>query len=230
MRFKGQSSDALESATQRFGEVAALLRQSALGDDLRMELEAALDGKDEEAAAAAPPAAAAAGEAASEPPKAPLETKVAAAAAVVARKTGLTEEAAKPVAQAVLTKAASNKAAATTLAQQLSGLTGSIDLQLSNPTPLAPLWRGIASGLMVALMATALAIVATNSGSKSISTASDVVLAVLGGLAWLGLVLFVMGYKNVTLSGSSGSGGSGGGGSGGSAGGGSAGGGKAGGS
>lgn len=124
-------------------------------------------------------------------------------AAEMARVSPLTAEVAKPLAKhSIAASKGDANQAATQTASLLSGLTGSASLTLRKPNPLG--WRfriGVAAA-MVGILAGTLAMISTVNAT---GTAVYVSLAVVGGLAWLGSVLFVMGYQNVTLSGSSGS-------------------------
>jgi hypothetical protein len=121
----------------------------------------------------------------------------------VAARTPLTQDAALPIVQAALSANNNNvQPAAEQVSSQLAGLTGSAQLQLSQPLPLSAPWRtgfgiGMAVILIVALILTAVA--------HSTGSAEYVALGILGGLSWLGTVLFVMGYQSVNITGSSGS-------------------------
>ena len=100
----------------------------------------------------------------------------------------------------------SNEDASVQAAQQaaglLSGLTGSASLTLSQPIPLGGWQRAIAAIVTAGVVVTAVVLMAI---AHSTGVAEYVALGILGGLAWLGMVLFVMGYGNVSLTGSSGS-------------------------
>jgi hypothetical protein len=95
--------------------------------------------------------------------------------------------------------------AASTAGQALAAaaptLAGSAELSLSQPNPLSTNYRIVFSSLLllVTLLALIFVFVASSSG-----TAVYVALAVLGGLAWLGVVLFVMGYQTVDVKASTG--------------------------
>jgi ribosomal protein L12E/L44/L45/RPP1/RPP2 len=128
--------------------------------------------------------------------------------------TPLTRAIAQPLAAAAVV-GKSNADASAQAAQQatslLSGLTGSASLTLSQPIPLGGWERAVAAIITAGIVVTAVVLIAI---AHSTGVAEYVALGVLGGLGWLGTVLFVMGYGNVSLTGSSGSpsGGAGGGG------------------
>jgi hypothetical protein len=107
---------------------------------------------------------------------------------------------------AVTSSGGDNQAAAEKLASTVPPISPSLQLKLSNPNPLSVLYRTLAAGATLAIMIAAVVLVAV---AHSQGQAEYVTLGILGGLAWLGAVLFVMGYQSVDLEGSSGSGASG---------------------
>lgn len=132
------------------------------------------------------------------------DDKTQALAERVAQNTPLTVETVRPIVDKALSDTNDNAdQAAQKVANQLAGLTGSAELQLSKPNPLTGPWRAAFAVAMAIIMI--LALVFTDIAHSN-GTAEYIALGVLGGLAWLGAVLFVMGYQNVDLKGSSGSG------------------------
>ena len=93
------------------------------------------------------------------------------------------------------------QAAAQQVATAAGSVSGAINLTLANPNPLSSTFRGIAAGALFAVQAVVVVLIAT---AHSNGTAEYVVLGVLGGFSWLGIVLFVMGYQNVVVSGNAG--------------------------
>jgi len=119
----------------------------------------------------------------------------------------LTKEQALPIAKAAITAhpnsiPAASQAAADSLSSSLSSLTGSATLNLSNPIPL-PAWYRVAAGVISAVFAVLVIVYIAICHSNG--TAEYVALGVLGGLGWLGMIVLVMGYQNVSIQGSSGS-------------------------
>jgi hypothetical protein len=121
----------------------------------------------------------------------------------LALSTPLTIAAAAPLAQAAVAASAGNDqvAAQQVAAMALPAISGSVDLELSKPSPLSATSRKVFAVGMAGVFIAALVLAWF---AHSTGTAEYVVLAVLGGLGWLGALLCVMGYKNVTVKGSSG--------------------------
>jgi hypothetical protein len=93
------------------------------------------------------------------------------------------------------------QAAAQQVATAAGSVSGAINLTLTNPNPLSSTFRGIAAGALFAVQAVVVVLIAT---AHSNGAAEYVVLGLLGGFSWLGIVLFVMGYQNVVVSGNAG--------------------------
>lgn len=120
----------------------------------------------------------------------------------VALSTPLTEDAARPMVQrAFVAQQNDVLRAAQQVSSQLSGFAVSGELQLSKPNPLSWPWRTVFAVVMLGIMIAALVLSAI---AHSTGAAEYVALGILGGLGWLGSVLFVMGYQKVDLKGSSG--------------------------
>jgi hypothetical protein len=123
-------------------------------------------------------------------------------AEVVAKKTSLTEDAAKPIAKAAVNagQAAADgdkdNKTADTLLSNLGGIGGD-SLQLSDPVMLWPWARAAGAALLLIICALAAVFIFNR---NSTSSDYDVSLAVVSVAALIAALILVMGYKNVTIS------------------------------
>lgn len=131
------------------------------------------------------------------------DEKAQALAEHLARSTPLTLAAATPLAEAAVAASAGNDhvAAQRVSAMAVPAISGSVDLELSKPSPLSATSRKVFAAAMAGVFIAALVLAWF---AHSTGIAEYVVLAVLGGLGWLGALLCIMGYQNVTVKGSSG--------------------------
>jgi len=173
------ASDDLESTVSQFASLYSQLRLTGgVPEALSpVKLKAVLDGEPDE------------------------KVKVTALAKHIAFHSMLTLDYATPLVNAAVMGSTSNADTAQKVSTAVSGLTGSADLELSNPNPLSKIIRTVFAAVLVAVLIVALVLIAV---AHSSGTAEYVGLGILGGVSWLGAVLFVMGYQNVTVKGSTG--------------------------
>lgn len=173
------ASDDLESTVSQFGSLFSQLRSAGGTPDALSpaNLKTVLDGQSDE------------------------KVKVTELAKHVAHHSMLALDYVTPIVNAAVIGSTSNADAAQKVSTAVSGLTGSADLELSNPIPLSKMIRTLFAAVLVAVLIVSLVLIAV---AHSNGTAEYVGLGILGGLSWLGAVLFIMGYQNVTVKGSTG--------------------------
>jgi hypothetical protein len=131
-----------------------------------------------------------------------MAAEAAAVSEHVAKHSRLTVTQVKPALEAALKEKTDPKAKADAASKAVAAATGpGADIELSDPVMLLPGWRALfASLLLVALLGCVGCITAL--GNESAPQESALIsLAVLGGLSLVGILVLVMGYKNVTIKG-----------------------------
>jgi hypothetical protein len=119
----------------------------------------------------------------------------------------LTLEQAKPVVKAALDQTTAEgrtdpKAKATAVSDAAAGAAGaSANVELSDPVMLEPLYRIIFAGLLFLAFVGCVACITTLGNESSAQESALIGLAILGVLALIAILVLVMGYKNVKISG-----------------------------
>ncbi len=117
-------------------------------------------------------------------------------------------------AQKVITKAlagapAGSQAKATAVSSAVAGATGaSADIELSDPVMLQPWARALSALLLFVVLALCVVFIHTLGKTSSTPGSALVSLAVVGVLSLVGILVLVMGYKNVSIKGGPPTGGS----------------------
>ena len=127
-----------------------------------------------------------------------------AVASVIAQHTPFTAEQAKPIVAAAMTRGtnpAASIAAATTSAAFVIPT-----ISLSDPVMLGPKARLVFSWMLSAVLSGTIVSIVLLAAFNTSAAAPYTVLGVLSGLSLLAMVVLVMGYKSVTISGGSSSG------------------------
>jgi hypothetical protein len=121
----------------------------------------------------------------------------------IAANSPLTAAQAQPLVEAAVKDKSDPKAKADAVSEAVAGATGpSADLELNDPVMLEPGWRaGTAIALLLALGGCIAGIAILGDG-KEVQEAALIGLAVLGVLTLVGILVLVMGYKNVKIKGS----------------------------
>lgn len=121
----------------------------------------------------------------------------------IAANSPLTADQAKPLVEAAVKDKSDPKAKADAVSEAVAGATGpSADLELNDPVMLEPGWRaGTAIALLLALGGCIACITILGDG-ENVQEAALIGLAVLGVLSLVGILVLVMGYKNVKIKGS----------------------------
>ncbi len=139
--------------------------------------------------------------------------EVAALSRHVAEHSSLSVDQATPVVKAAIEKTTAEgktdpKSKAEAVSKATAGLTGgSASVELTDPVMLDPLYRAIFGGAMALLFGACVGLI----GSEAAATESAVIcLSVLGALSLIAVLVLVMGYKSVKISGAGPSAGSGG--------------------
>lgn len=121
----------------------------------------------------------------------------------LALNSSLTKEAASVVVEKAMKANNDNPVkAAAQIVSQVAAPSGSVELQLSMPNPLDSRWRIRFTIAMIVILIVSICLLMF---IKNRTTAEYVAGAILGSLAWLSIVLFVMGYQSVNVKGSTGS-------------------------
>jgi hypothetical protein len=120
----------------------------------------------------------------------------------IAANSPLTAAQAQPLVEAAVKDKSDPKAKADAVSEAVAGATGpSADIELSDPVMLEPGWRaGTAIALLLAL-AGCIACITILGDGKEVQEAALIGLAVLGVLTLVGILVLVMGYKNVKIKG-----------------------------
>ena len=155
----------------------------------------------------------------SAPSAAPLKTEalegvissggdeVAALSKHVAEHSNLSLAQATPVVKAAIEKSAEEgktdpKAKAEAVSKATAGLTGATgNVELSDPVMLEPIYRVLFAAVLSGVFAACVACVAIIGNESSTKESALIGLSVLGVLALIGVLVLVMGYKNVKISG-----------------------------
>jgi len=133
--------------------------------------------------------------------------EVSALSSKVAEQSGLTVAQAQPVVKAALDKAAQESqtdptAKASTVSKAVAGAMGaSADIELSDPVMLKPGPRVVFAALLFVALVGCVGCITVLGNESSTRESAFVGLAVLGVLALIGILVLVMGYKNVTIKG-----------------------------
>lgn len=131
--------------------------------------------------------------------KAPPDQRAAVLTAHVTATSVLTEDVVKPVAEKAVAKNESPAATATSLSHSLTSLLGTGNLELTEAVMLTPGWRVVFAGvLVVGVFATVVGLI-TIGIEKSPSETVLICLTAIGFISLTGVLVLVMGYKNVKL-------------------------------
>jgi hypothetical protein len=130
------------------------------------------------------------------------DEQVAKLASQVAAHSRLTTAQAKPLVEAAVKDKTDPKAKAEAVSDAVTGATAAAaDIELSEPVMLEPGWRAGAAGiLMLALLACIVCVTALGNDTNT-QEAALIGLTVIGVLTLIGMLVLVMGYKNVTIKG-----------------------------
>jgi phospholipase C len=133
--------------------------------------------------------------------------EVAALSRHVAEHSSLSLAQAKPLVKAAIEKSAEEgkadpKAKAEAVSKATAGLTGATaNVELSDPVMLEPIFRVIFGGFLAAMFAGCILCLTIIGNETSTQESALIGLAVLGVLALVGVLVLVMGYKNVKITG-----------------------------
>jgi hypothetical protein len=135
--------------------------------------------------------------------------EVAALSRHVAEHSGLTAAQARPLVSAAIGGQAAPRAKAEAVSGALASAAGlSANIQLSDPVMLAPWARFVFAGVLFTVAGGCVGCITALSEQSATQGSALIGLAVIGVLALIGILVLVMGYKNVTIKGGPSTGGS----------------------
>jgi hypothetical protein len=120
----------------------------------------------------------------------------------IAANSSLTAAQAQPLVEAAVKDKSDPKAKADAVSKAVAGATGpSADIELNDPVMLEPGWRAGTAVVLLLALGGCIASITILGDDKNVQEAALIGLAVLGVLTLVGILVLVMGYKNVKIKG-----------------------------
>lgn len=119
----------------------------------------------------------------------------------VAQHSRLTVQEAKPLIDAALSAPIDVEPRATAVSQAVNAAIANADIELSDPVMLNPWVRFVCAGVLVLAVGGCILCIDHLGGKAAASSAAMVGLTVIATLALVGVLVLVMGYKNVKITG-----------------------------